>query len=153
MSAPPDPQPGRAPVQLRSDAFEPGQQIPLEYTRDGRNVSPPLRWSGLPPDTLELALVFEDTTEPFVHWLLYKIPADLERLPEGIQHKEEAAAVPGALQGRNSLGNVGYDGPLGTVGRTVHYRFRLYALDAPLDVPPGLDRDGLEDAMAGHVLA
>jgi phosphatidylethanolamine-binding protein (PEBP) family uncharacterized protein len=36
------------------------------------------------------------------------------------------------MHGRNSLGNLGYDGPLGTLGRTIRYRFRLFALDMAL---------------------
>lgn len=46
----------------------------------------------------------------------------------------------------------GYDGPLGTEGRTFHYTFRFYALDQPLDVSPGLEKKELERAMADHVL-
>ena len=56
------------------------------------------------------------------------------------------------LQGRNSLGNVGYDGPLGTLGRTIRYRFRLFALDQPLDLSPGLDKEAFLAAASGHVI-
>jgi hypothetical protein len=56
------------------------------------------------------------------------------------------------LQGRNSLDNVGYDGPLGTLNRSIRYRFRLFALDAPLDLPAGVDKEEFLQASAGRVL-
>jgi phosphatidylethanolamine-binding protein (PEBP) family uncharacterized protein len=56
------------------------------------------------------------------------------------------------LHGRNALGNVGYDGPLGTLNRPIRYRFLLLALDQALDVPPGLDKDAFLAAASGHVL-
>jgi phosphatidylethanolamine-binding protein (PEBP) family uncharacterized protein len=54
--------------------------------------------------------------------------------------------------GRNAIGNVGYDGPLGSVGRTVRFRLRLCALDQPLDLPPGADEGAVAGAMSGHVI-
>ena len=85
------------------------------------NRSPPLAWSDLPAGTIELALLFENITpqtkEPFVQWLVYKIPPDRGGLPEGYKHKADPKEPVGVLHGRNSLGNVGYDGPLGTLNR------------------------------------
>ena len=143
---------------IRSTAFEPGMPIPKKYTGDGEDISPPLSWSGLPDGTAELALIVDDpdapTREPWVHWVLYKIPATLSGLPEGVDKSERPANVPGAMQGRNSWGRVGYGGPAPPRGHgTHHYRFRLYALDAPLEVKPGLDKSALLAAMRGHILA
>jgi phosphatidylethanolamine-binding protein (PEBP) family uncharacterized protein len=56
------------------------------------------------------------------------------------------------LHGRNALGNVGYDGTLGTLNRPIRYRFRLLALDQPLELPPRLDREAFLAAASGHVL-
>ena len=142
-------------MRLTSDALEDGQ-IPARYSKDGDNVSPPLAWSDLPANTEELALLLENITpqtkEPFVQWLVYKIPADTSGLPEGYQHKRDPKEPVGVLQGQNALGNVGYDGPLGTLNRSIRYRFRLLAFDAPLDLPPGVDKEGFLQASSGHVL-
>ena len=108
--------------------------------KDGENVSSPLAWSDLPPGTKELALLFENITpqtkEPFVQWLVYRISPDQRGLPEGYKHKADPKEPVDVLHGRNSLGNVGYDGPLGTLHRPIRYRFRLFALDQPLELPP-----------------
>ena len=142
-------------MELTSEALRNGE-IPVRYSKDGENISPPLSWSDLPAGTKELALLFENITpqtkEPFVQWLVYKIPPDARGLPEGYKHKADPKEPVDVLQGENSLENVGYDGPLGTLNRTIRYRFRLLALDAPLDVPPGIDKKRFLKASAGHVL-
>ena len=80
-------------MRLWSKAFRDGEQIPLEYTKDGWNKSPPLEWADAPRDTRELALIFEGITpgtqKPWVHWLVYNIPADARALPSGYKHKSE----------------------------------------------------------------
>lgn len=143
-------------MRLWSDDFRDGEQIPLAYTKDGTNTSPPLCWADLPRGTKELALIFEGVTpatrEPWVHWLVYKIPTGAEGLPSGYKPMRGPEEPVPILQGGNSLGNVGYDGPQGTVGRTFRYRIRLFALDAPLEAQAGLDRKALERAINGHVL-
>jgi Raf kinase inhibitor-like YbhB/YbcL family protein len=142
-------------MELKSEVLRNGE-IPVRYSKDGENVSPPLSWSDLPAGTRELALLFENVTpqtqEPFVQWLVYKIPPDARGLPEGYRHKADPKEPVDVLQGQNSLGNVGYDGPLGILNRTIRYRFRLFALDQPLDLPPGIDKQEFLKASAGHVL-
>jgi Raf kinase inhibitor-like YbhB/YbcL family protein len=142
-------------MRLTSDALQDGR-IPVRYSKDGQNVSPPLAWSDLPAGTKELALLFENITpqtkEPFVQWLVYEIPPDQSGLPEGYKHKADPKEPVDLLHGRNSLGNVGYDGPLGTLHRTIRYRFRLFALDHPLELPSGLDKEAFLDAASGHVI-
>ena len=143
-------------MHLWSDAFEEGEAIPVEYAKDGDNSSPPFRWADLPARTRELALVFEGITpatrEPWVHWLVYKIPANTDGLPSGFKHKREPDEPTPVLQGTNSLGNVGYDGPQGVVGRRLRYRIRLLALDLPTELRPGADKNEFENAIKGHVL-
>jgi hypothetical protein len=142
-------------MRLMSDALQDGR-IPVRYSKDGENVSPPLAWSDLPADTKELALLFENITpqtqEPFVQWLVYAIPPDQKGLPDGYKHKRDPKEPVDVMHGRNALENVGYDGPLGTLNRTIRYRFRLSALDAPLDLPPGVDKEKFLEASSGHVL-
>ena len=142
-------------MRLMSEALQDGQ-IPVRYSKDGQNVSPPLAWSDLPAGTKELALLFENITpqtkEPFVQWLVYKIPPDQNGLPEGYKHKADPKEPVDVLHGRNSLGNVGYDGPLGTLHRPIRYRFRLFALDQPLELSPGLDKEAFLEATSGRIL-
>ncbi len=152
------PQP--AEFELHSLAFADGQPIPVKYTDDGDDVSPPLSWSGLPEGTKQLALICDDpdapTAEPWVHWVIYKIPPTLTGLPEGVPKEARPAVVPGAIQGRNGWReseNLGYRGPAPPPGGVHHYFFNLYALDAELDLQEGLDKKGLLAAIEGHVLA
>jgi len=145
-------------IQLTSDAFEPGGTIPTKYTDDGRNVSPPLKWGGVPAGTRELVLIVDDPdaprAEPFVHWVLYKIPGDAPAIPEAApSRRKDADWVRGAKQGENSRHDIGYFGPSPPRGHgTHHYHFHLYALDKPLEVEGGLDNKALIAAMSGHVL-
>jgi Raf kinase inhibitor-like YbhB/YbcL family protein len=138
---------------LRSEAFEAGQPIPVRYTCDGEDLSPPLAWAEPPAGTQSLALIADDPDAPvgtWVHWVAFNLPAGTRALPEGVPAAE---ALPGGgLQGSNSWKRLGYGGPC-PPGRSEHrYFFRLYALDATLDLEPGADSRALRDAMDGHVL-
>jgi Raf kinase inhibitor-like YbhB/YbcL family protein len=147
-------------ITVTSPAFADNQPIPRKYTGDGQDISPPMAWSGVPTQTRELALVCDDpdapTAQPWVHWVLYKIPPDATGLDENIAPKPRAEAPAGALQGRNSWTSgrtIGYRGPAPPPGKTHRYRFHVYALDAPLDVKPQLDKPALLRAIERHVLA
>jgi Raf kinase inhibitor-like YbhB/YbcL family protein len=142
---------------LQSTAFQDGAPIPVRHTGDGDDSSPPLAWSEPPAGTREFALIVDDpdapSAEPWVHWVLYKLPVRLRSLPEGILPTRSVAQIPGALQGKNSWGTAGWRGPSPPRGHGVHhYHVRLYALGAPLPDQGGLDKRGLLAAMQGHVL-
>ena len=144
---------------ITSSAFEPKQTIPKDYTGDGKDLSPPIFWSDLPDGTKELALIVDDPDaprdEPWVHWVIYKIPPDLTGLPEGVPRQQKLSMPDGVLQGVNSWDseNIGYRGPAPPKGHGVHhYHFKLYALDAKLDLEPGAKKEELLAAMKGHVL-
>jgi Raf kinase inhibitor-like YbhB/YbcL family protein len=147
-------------IKITSAAFAADQQIPEKYTADGTDLSPPLRWEGVPKGTRELVLICDDpdapTPTPWVHWVLYKIPSGVVELPEGIPARDKLEFPAGAMQGKNSFTSghtVGYRGPAPPPGHGVHhYHFRLYALDSPLTAQPGLDKDALLQAMSGKVL-
>ncbi|MGW8258439.1 MAG: YbhB/YbcL family Raf kinase inhibitor-like protein, partial [Thermoguttaceae bacterium] len=89
-------------IQITSTAFQDGQPIPKKYTGDGADVSPPLAWTGIPEKTKELVLICDDpdapTAEPWVHWVIYKIPVNVKGLKEGIPKKTRLTDPPGALQ-------------------------------------------------------
>jgi len=145
-------------IVVTSSAFEQGQPIPRKYTGEGEDISPPLAWTGLPEGTKELALIVDDPdapiSEPFVHWLMYKIPPDTTELPEWIPNTEKLSTPPGAIQCKNMRGNYGYGGPMPPKGHGVHhYHFKLYALNTTLIVRPNLTKKALLAAMKNHVLA
>jgi Raf kinase inhibitor-like YbhB/YbcL family protein len=129
----------------------------MEYTGDGDDVSPPLEWDQVPVNTKEFVLLCDDpdapTPQPWVHWILYRIPAAVRDLPEGASQSTE---IPGA-QGKNSWKTgktIGYRGPAPPPGHGLHhYHFRLYALDTSITLPPRIDKEALVSAMKGHVLA
>lgn len=143
---------------LQSTAFENGNPIPKRHSGDGDDSSPPLTWTDPPAGTREFALLVDDPdapgSEPWVHWVLYKLPARQRSLPEGIPPARNLTNVAGALQGKNSWGTIGWRGPSPPRGHGVHhYHVKLFALDAPLPDQGGLDKQALLAAMQGHVLA
>ena len=145
-------------VKIESPAFKNNETIPVQFTGDGKDVSPQLSWSGVPDGTAELALIMDDpdapTPEPWVHWVIYKIPADTKTLPENVAKTETLTTPAGGMQGKNSWDKVGYGGPAPPPGHgTHHYHFKLYALDQALSVSPGLTKNQLLSAMKGHILA
>jgi len=148
-------------ITVTSEAFKSGAAIPKKYTEDGSDVSPPLSWQGVPDGAKELALICDDPdapgSEPWVHWLLYKIPANTSKLPEGMATDAELESPRGALQGTNSWKSgrtVGYRGPAPPKGHGPHhYHFRLYALDATLSLEAKADKKKLLAAIKGHALA
>jgi Raf kinase inhibitor-like YbhB/YbcL family protein len=144
---------------LQSPAFHENQPIPRKHTGDGEDVSPQLSWTGVPATAKELALIVDDpdapTPEPWVHWVLYKIPPTSTALREHVLPALRVTEPAGALQGTNSWPKgIGYRGPAPPKGHGVHhYHFRLYALNAPLALEPGVDKSALLAVMKGHVLA
>jgi Raf kinase inhibitor-like YbhB/YbcL family protein len=107
---------------LSSPAFASGSAIPSAYTCDGRDVSPPLRWTAPPPATRSFSLTVTDLdAHGFVHWRLRRIPGAARGLAAGSR-----VGIP-AL---NGFGRRGYGGPCPPRGSAPHrYRFSLRALD------------------------
>lgn len=142
-------------LELKSSAFGPDQMIPRKYTCEGEDVSPALLWEGAPAGTKSFALICDDPDAPmgtWVHWVLYDLPADAKGLEEGVAKSEKLQS--GAKQGKTNFGSVGYGGPCPPPGHgTHHYHFKLYALDAALDLQPGAAKNKLLQAMKGHILA
>jgi Raf kinase inhibitor-like YbhB/YbcL family protein len=147
------------PMAVASPTLKADETMPRDYTPDGRNLSPPLTWSNVPAATVEFAVVCEDpdagNPPPFVHWVIYKIPATATGLPEGIPI-DPAAAMPseitGAIQGVSGFRRSIYRGPAPPPGKPHHYHFVVYALDADLGLKPGLTRADLLAAINGHVI-
>jgi Raf kinase inhibitor-like YbhB/YbcL family protein len=141
-------------IELTSPAFAEGANVPRQHTGDGADTSPPLRWSDPPAATRSFALVCEDPDAPrktWVHWVIFNLPAESRRLDEGVP--AEGTLPDGARQGKNDFGKLGYGGPAPPRGKPHRYFFKLYALDAVLDLPAGATRDQLLAAASGHTLA
>jgi Raf kinase inhibitor-like YbhB/YbcL family protein len=152
-SDPPDSAREIASLQVTSPAFDDGASIPPRHAAE-QNVSPPLEWSGVPEGTRELALLVEDPDapgpRPFVHWAAYGIPHTVTQLSEGIG---TGVDLPTLAEGMNSRGGRGFFGPSPPAGGGPHrYAFQIFALDAPLGLASGVDRDALVRAMTGHVI-
>lgn len=151
-----------AKIKVTSPAMKQGATVAKDYTGDGRDVSPPIQWSDVPKGTVELALICDDpdapTKEPWVHWIVYNIPPTMTGLPEGvpaeaeITDKEKHKNLVGLRQGLTGWRKPGYRGPAPPPGKDHHYHFKVYALDAKLNLKPGLPKDKLLEAMEGHII-
>jgi Raf kinase inhibitor-like YbhB/YbcL family protein len=153
-------QPPRPAMTLTTTAFPDGDPIPVKYTQAGEQVSPPLTWTNVPPNTASFVVHMRDpdvarnkTTEDQVHWLVWNIPGTATGLPEGVP---KGAELPDGSRQISASGPV-YRGPgAAASGPMHHYTFEVYALDTKLDVQPGADawetRTALMKAMQGHVL-
>lgn len=140
-------------MQLASPAFEQDGKIPDKYTGEGEDVSPALAWSGAPDSTQSFAVICHDPDAPlltkrgtygFVHWVLYNIPASVNRLEEGTQ---------ALTSGKNDFGKQGYGGPMPPSGHGVHrYYFWVLAMDKELDLPAGLSLWELLEQIEPHVI-
>lgn len=167
------------PFSLTSAAFVESSVIPVRYSGDGENISPPLSWRGAPAGTRSFALTMVDPDVPwgqsvpaygelpppgtqpadfFIHWLVTGIPATVTSLAEGAS---PGNMPEGVIEPKNSFALFGgdanqYGGPAPPPGTKAHaYRFVLYALDVErLDgVSADSDFTALTEALAGHVLA
>jgi hypothetical protein len=145
---------GSQTMKITSSAFQHEEMIPSKYTCDGQDINHDLAWTDVPEGAKSLVLINDDPDAPvglWVHWVLYNIPPQTKGLAEAVD-KKAATLGDGSVQGTNSWGRIGYGGPCPPGG--VHrYFFKLYALDAMLDLQPGAKKDDVEKAMKGHILA
>lgn len=152
-----------ATMKLISPAFSHNEAIPMQYTCDGANISPALAWSDAPDETQSFVLIVDDpdaatlrslgeigARKPWVHWILFNIPATVEYIVENQGAAGEEVAFMQGSTDFNSMHKWG--GPCPPHG-THHYHFTLYALDTMLDLPAGITKEQLLSAMHGHILA
>ena len=140
-------------IKITSTAFEEGGMIPSKYTCDGSDISPPLAWTGVPDGTQSIALICDVGVAPmgtWVHWVIFNFPPDTTELPEDVPPGPELPD--GSRQGETDFGRIEYGGPCPPSG-THRYYFRIYTLDAMLDLESGATKAQLLDAMEGHILA
>lgn len=139
-------------MQLTSPAFAAGGAIPAKHTGEGADVSPPLVWQDAPAGTQSFAVICHDPDAPlvspgrygYVHWVLYNIPGAATGLAE---------ATPEHTQGVSDFGRPGYGGPMPPEGHGKHhYFFWLLALDAALNLEPGLSMWDLLAKVEPHAI-
>lgn len=143
-------------LKLSSPVFTENGPIPSVYTCDGRDISPPLDWSGIPTAAKSLVLIVDDPDAPdpkapkmtWVHWVLYNIPSQASGLREKISRQD---LMPGTKEGLNDWKKTGYGGPCPPIGRH-RYFFKLYAIDIILPDLGKPTKSQLLKAMEGHVL-
>ncbi len=131
-------------ITLASDDFADGEVMQRMHTCDERNVSPPLKWRGVPDETAELVLVCEDpddSQETFVHWMLAGIDPNRTELAAG--------EIPDhTSEGTNDFGVVGYRGPCPPHGSAMHrYVFRLIAVNEHLALDNGFSAEELRNRL------
>jgi Raf kinase inhibitor-like YbhB/YbcL family protein len=135
---------------LGSPVFEPERFIPKKYSCDGADVSPALFWQNPPPKSKSFVLLIVDLDVPdgdWVHWIVFNLPSQARHLTEGV-------LPPGAIEGKNSWGTVGYKGPCPPAGDDIHrYLFKLYALDNLLALDSKATQKDVLHALKNHVLA
>ena len=142
-------------MRIISNAFSHEGAIPPIYTCEGKDISPPISWSDVPPGTMSLALIVDDPDAPdplapkmtWVHWVLYNLPPTSDGLPESVK-----ALPAGAGEGVNDWKRTGYGGPCPPTGRH-RYFHKLYALDTMLPDLKQPTKAKLEEAMKGHILS
>ena len=141
-------------ISLSSAAFKERDQIPVKYTCDGQDISPPLAWGEPPQGTQAFALIVDDIDAPagvFTHWVIFNIPSDSHKLEEAIATQVQLPG--GALQGKNDSREISYAGPCPPGGCAHRYQFTLYALDQPVDLKAGVTKKQLLTAIQEHILA
>ncbi len=134
-------------MRIASPGFANHSRIPIRYTGEGEDISPPLRFEDLPSDTQSLAIIVDDPDAPrgtFNHWVAWNLSKDELFLPENVQ---------GLKEGINDFGQNGYGGPMPPHGPPHRYFFKLFALNTTLDLPEGAKKKELEEAIEGHILA
>jgi Raf kinase inhibitor-like YbhB/YbcL family protein len=132
-------------MEITSSAFEYGRPIPKKYTCQGQNISPPLQIKDYPENTESFAIILEDPDAPsgtFDHWVAWNItPTSLI---------DEGFVAPG--EGLNGFGKRGYSGPCPPSGREHRYFFKVFALDAFVQLPPGSNKGKLYPLIKPHLL-
>lgn len=143
---------------LESPVFKHQEPMAAVYTCQGEDISPPLKWREVPPNTKSLALIVDDPDAPdpaapqrvYVHWVVYNIPANTAELKERAGN-DNALLPTGTLPAKNDWGKEGYGGPCPPIGRH-RYFFKLYALDTVLPNLNSPTKKDLEAAMQGHII-
>jgi Raf kinase inhibitor-like YbhB/YbcL family protein len=149
---------GMAAIEVRSLAFIDHAPIPAHHTADGEGVSPPLQWSGVPPQAASLVLIVEDadapTPQPLVHAIVVDLPASQTELAEGALKSPDHDGNDTVKAGRNSYLQASWLPPDPPPGHGVHrYAFQLFALGEGPAFSGSPGREALLDAIRDRAMA
>jgi Raf kinase inhibitor-like YbhB/YbcL family protein len=134
-------------MRISSPTFENGKIIPSLFTCEGKNCNPELIFHEVPAQAKSLVLLMDDPDAPkgtYDHWVVYNMPPETTHLP--------ANTKPPGIQGKNTNGENGYIGPC-PPDREHRYFFKLFALDTLLDLPAGVSKERVLQALRSHVIA
>lgn len=128
-----------------------GSTVELRYTCDGSNAAPPISWTGIPEGTQELAIALVDETDltngrPFINWVM----AGIDPAVAGIDENE---VPPGAVQGLNFFGDIGYTGPCPDPGWSSDFTLSVFAVEQQLEFADGTPAAQMLDLMESLALA
>ena len=153
-------------IAVTSTKFNETRRIPRLYSCTREGISPPISWGEAPEGTVSLALVVDSNQHagpPWVHWVLWGIPADARSLPEAVPNTSLAPTVgPNAAQGTNTEDKIGWTGPCPSpvllsiehqAAAVAQYTFKLFALDTELTLGTETTKNDLLEAIDGHILA
>jgi hypothetical protein len=143
-------------MKLTSPAFSEGGEIPSEFTCDGANTNPQLDIAGVPANAKSLVLIMDDPDVPAAvrperiwdHWVVFNIPPETITVPAGQN--------PPGVAGKNSGGKLAYGGPCPPPQyepKRHRYFFKLYALDAMLDLPEGATKQQVISSMKEKIIS
>lgn len=138
---------------LKSGVIKENELMPIDYTCDGKDISPQLEWDGSPKGTVSFCIIMDDPDAPsgaFTHWIIFNIPSNYRSLPENFPKIPELEN--GIKQGKNDFNKIGYNGPCPPKGSTHHYRFTIYALDKTLNLESGIKVKELMREIENHIL-
>lgn len=135
---------------LHTSALNDQGTLPVDYTCDGKDISPEFDWRNFPDKTESFAFIMHDLDAPggnFYHWVVYNIPKTILSFPQGMEE------IPtGVMVGKNSWQGLEYKGPCPPKGKPHRYVFTLYALDSELKLPAGQTGEAVKAAIQKHIL-
>jgi Raf kinase inhibitor-like YbhB/YbcL family protein len=137
-------------ITVTSKSFPGDLQIPVDYSCDGKDVSPQLTWSAPPEGTKSIVVIVDDpdaSSGGFTHWLVMDLPPETLTLGEGVD-----PTTLGARIGQNDFHNVRYNGPCPPRGDMHRYEFRVYASDRAVPLNEGATRADVDRALSGHTV-
>ena len=141
-------------LKVTSTAFKDGDMMPAKFTKDGKDISPPLAIENISPEGESIAVIMDDPDAPvgnFTHWMIWNIPVEKNNIPEGIQQSKVVDTLNEAVQGYNDFGELGYRGPAPPSG--VHnYHFKIYILDKKIDIPFDSSKQKLVNTIKDNLL-
>lgn len=138
-----------------------GKYIPNKYAHKavpgGQNISPPLQWGDVPKGTKSFAYSIVDRTfaaNRRIHWFVVNVPHSVREIPERASGTREKMPI-GALEIRNSFGELGYGGPNLPKNSGPHeYILAVHALNVEsLPTGPFSTAEECEREMRGKIIA